>query len=108
MQPRGSHGEASTHRDADYDCRISGRAERWLDGQALSGPLVRPCDVEIVEAVLLQHVLEVPLAEEHDVIETVAPDAPEKSLANTRRLAETKRRTPAKSRTPTRVGENAV
>ena len=54
--------------------------ELWL--LHLSDPLVRPCDVEIVEAVLLEHVLDVPLAEDDNVIETVAPDAAEKSLAN--------------------------
>jgi hypothetical protein len=74
--------KASKHRYANYDCRIGRRGERWLGGQALSDPLVRPCDVEIVEAVLLQHVLDVPLAEDDDVIETVAPDAAEKPLAN--------------------------
>jgi hypothetical protein len=74
--------KASKDRYANYDCRIGRCGERWLGGQALSDPLVRPCDVEIVEAVLLQHVLDVPLAKDDDVIETVAPDAAEKSLAN--------------------------
>ena len=74
--------KASKHRYADYDRRIGRRGERWLSGQALSDPLMRPSDVEIVEAVLLQHVLEVPLAEDDDVIEALAPDAAEKSLAN--------------------------
>ncbi len=39
--------------------------------------------LRMVEAVLLQHVLEVPLAEDDDVIEALAPDAAEESaLAN--------------------------
>jgi len=74
--------KASKHWYADYDCRIGRHGERWLGGQALSDPLVRPRDIEVTEAVLLQHVLDVPHAEDDDVIETVAPDAAEKSLAN--------------------------
>jgi hypothetical protein len=74
--------KASKHRDANYDCRISGCAERWPGGQALPDPLVRTRAVEIVEAVFLQHVLEVPLCEDDDVIEALSADAAEKSLAN--------------------------
>src|SRR5882724_2539056 len=74
--------KASKHRNSDDTCGIAPPLERSRSRHALSDPLVRPCDVEIVEAVLLQHVLDVPLAEDDDVIETVAPDAAEKSLAN--------------------------
>jgi hypothetical protein len=70
------------HRCADNACKISGPFEHALYRNSLPNSLVRACEVEIAEAVLLQHVLEVPLAEDHDVIETVAPDAAEKSLAN--------------------------
>ena len=71
--------KAPKHWYADCDCRIGRRRELWLGGQA-SDPL--PCGVEIVEAVLLQRMLDVALAEDDDVIETVWPDAAEKSLAN--------------------------
>ena len=70
------------HRCADNARKISGPFEHALYRNSLPNSLVRACEVEIAEAVLLQHVLEVPLAQDYDVIETVAPDAPEKSLAN--------------------------
>ena len=65
----------SKHRYGNYERRISRCGEGWLGGQALRDTLMRPCDVEIVEAVLLQRVLDVPLAEGDDVIEALAPDA---------------------------------
>ena len=70
------------HGNGDDAGCVGSRLDHLRGRQALSDPLVRPCDIEIVEAVLLQHVLEVPLAEDDNVIEAVAPDAPEKSLAN--------------------------
>jgi hypothetical protein len=51
-------------------------------GKVLSDPLVRPCDVEIVEAVFLQHVVEVPLGVDDDVIEALSADAA-KDLSHT-------------------------
>jgi hypothetical protein len=69
--------KASKHRHADDDRRICRRGERRLGRHALFDPLMRPCNVEIVEAILLQHVLEVPLAEDDEVIEALAPDAAE-------------------------------
>jgi hypothetical protein len=72
----------SEHRNGDDAGKVGSSLERLRGGQALSDPLVRPCDVEIVEAVLLQYALKVPLPEDDDVIETVAPEAAEKSLAN--------------------------
>ena len=43
---------------------------------------MRARGVEIAKAILLEHLTEVPLAESNNVVETVAPDAPEKSPAN--------------------------
>ena len=44
--------------------------------------LMRASGVEIPQAILLRHVLEVPLAKDDDVIDALAPDATEKPLAN--------------------------
>ena len=74
--------KASKHRNSDDTCRIGPPLERSRSRHALSDPLVGPCDVEIVEAVLIERALDVPLAEDDEVIETVAPDAAEKSLTN--------------------------
>ena len=73
--------KASKHRNSDDTCRIGPPLERSRIRHALSDPLVRPCDVEIVEAVLLERVLDVPLAKDDDVIETLAPNAAQKSPA---------------------------
>jgi len=73
--------EASKHRYADYDRRIGRRLDRWLGRHSLPETLMRPCNVE-ERAVLLQHVFEVPLAEDDDVIEALAPDAAKESFAD--------------------------
>jgi len=70
------------HRYADNARRISAPFEYALYRNSLPNSLVRPCDVEIPKAILLEHLTEVPFADSNNVVETVAPDAAEKSLAN--------------------------
>jgi hypothetical protein len=45
-------------------------------------PLMRPRRVEVAHAVLLEYLLEMPLAKNHHVVEAFAPAAPEEPLAH--------------------------
>jgi len=49
---------------------------------ALFDPLVRARGVEIPNAILIEHLTEVPFAEDDDVIKTLPPHTPEESLAH--------------------------
>ena len=81
-QPRGSHGEAPKHRNGNNARRIRPFLERWCSRHALSDPLVRARGVEIPKEILLEHLTEVPFAENDNVVETLATHAAEKSLAD--------------------------
>gem|GEM_PF-5201634 len=77
--------KASKHRNSNDTRRIGPPLEQACSRHALSDPLVRSRGVEIPKAILLEHLTEVPFAENNHVVETLATHAAEKSLANTRR-----------------------
>jgi hypothetical protein len=74
--------KASKHRNSDDTCGIGPPLERSRSRHALSDPLMGPCNVEIVEAILLQLMLEVPLAEDDYVIEALSANAAKESFAH--------------------------
>ena len=74
--------KASKHRNSNDTCRIGAPLEDSRSRHALSGPLMRAGGVEIPKAILLEHLTEVPFAENNNVVETLATHAAEKSLAN--------------------------
>jgi hypothetical protein len=73
--------KASKHRNSNDTRRIGPPLEQACSRHALSYPLVRARGVEIPKAILLEHLTEVPFAEDNNVVETLAPDAAEKPLA---------------------------
>ena len=54
------------HRYADNARRISAPFEHALYRNSLPNSLVRPCDVEIPKAILLEHLTEVPIISERE------------------------------------------
>src|SRR5450631_2501192 len=72
----------SEHGNGDDTCRIGPPPEHSRSRHALFEPLMRARGVEIAKAILLEHPTEVPFAENNNVVEALAPDAAEKSLAN--------------------------
>ena len=63
--------KASEHRDSNDTRRIGPPLEHSRSRHALSDPLMPACGVEILKAIRLEHLAEVPFAENNNVVENL-------------------------------------
>jgi hypothetical protein len=75
------------------DLSLPRRRARKAVRNELADPLVRPRRIEVPEAVLAEHPVEMPLAEYQDVVETIPAHAAQKALAVRIHLGSSRSRT---------------